>query len=203
MTCERIVLLQVVLNFFQTAFDQLTYNERYKNKWDVFMNLSADSLPVFTPKVISNYFSNELKGINFVTSSSCYTGLLPTRADQFPEKWSKRTHYGRYGKYDISFKEYNGNNENGVMNNVELKIHFGSQWMSLTVPVVEFFAKSMKQPESLPMKFKHELIERKMVMSDETFIPTLIAHHYDFRPTLPKLAENGSLIRKSDMFAIR
>ena len=181
--------------------DQLITNERFKNKWDVFMNLSADSLPVFTPKVLSNYFSNELKGINFVTSNSCFTGLLPTRLSKFPAKWHKRRHYEQGGKFEISFKEYNGDNE--IPNTIELKIHFGSQWMTLTPSVVEFFAVSMKQPESLPMRFKDELLNRNLLMADEVFFPTVIIHHYDFKHTLPKLSENRSLIRKRDMFAIR
>ena len=185
--------------------EQLTFNERFKNKWDVFMNLSADNLPVYTPKVLSNYFSNELEGINFVTSSSCFTGLLPTGIDQFPRRWSKRLHYSVGGKWKISFKQYNGSDDdkNQVSNTIELKIYFGSQWVTLTPPVVAFIAKSMNQTESLPTKFKDELIRRKRIMADETFIPTLIAHHSDFRATFPKLAENGSLLAKSDMFAVR
>lgn len=75
--------------------------------------------------------------------------------------------------------------------------------MTLTPSVVEFFAVSMKQPESLPMRFKDELLNRNLLMADEVFFPTIIIHHYDFKHTLPKLSENRSLIGKRDMFAIR
>jgi hypothetical protein len=218
------------------AMQQLTTNTQFKNKWDVFINLSADSMPVYTPKVLSQYFNypnGPLNGINFVTSSSCATGLLPTNIHYFPKMWHKSRHYKERGTFEITYNtkyddEYKYNHEyknkyndeefdfeadtptrprtkddDGKFETVELNIHFGSQWMVLTPPFVEYIASSMTRHDSLPYQFKEDLIQKERLMADETFIPTLLAHHSTFRNTLPTLLDSGNLESMEEMFDIR
>ncbi len=222
---------------------QLIYNPDLQNKWDVFINLSADSIPVYTPEVLSQYYFNignvgkddkddkdgtvghvghvepgPLHGLNFVTSSSCLTGLRPTNIDYFPEGWHKSGHYLQGGPFEFEIEvpvpstdnnDYDTNNDNNNNNvktkTIELKIHFGSQWMALTPQFVEYIATSMKDPKSLPFRFRGELIRRKKLMSDETFIPTLLANHETFQKTMPRVLDSGELESKSErgFFAIR
>lgn len=42
--------------------------KQYKGRWDVFINLSGDTLPVYTPDRIARLISGPLAGFNFVTS---------------------------------------------------------------------------------------------------------------------------------------
>ena len=183
---------------------QLTTNDKYKNKWDVFINLSADSMPVYKPQILSKYFHGPLQGTNFVTSSSCPTGLLPTNINSFPSWWHKSGHYKEKGHFVITYNDtIEDNGLSLVGETVTLTIHFGSQWMALTSPFVEYIASSMKRPDSLAARFKEELIRRERLMADEVFIPTLLANHFSFKETLPKVSENGSLISMKGMYAIR
>jgi hypothetical protein len=186
--------------------EQLTENPKFKKKWDVFVNLSADSMPVYTPKIISNYFSGPLKGINFVTSSSCPTGLMPTNIDIFPKRWHKSGHYREKGDFEITYNttyENNRREANNEMKTIILVIHFGSQWMSLTPTFVEYIVSSLKHQDSLAYQFKQDLIKKERLMADETFIPTLLAHHPTLKHTLPQLLDDGSLETMEGMTAIR
>jgi hypothetical protein len=72
-----------------------------RGQWDVFINLSGDSLPVYNQDVIGRLFASELKGINFVTSSSCETGFIPTNVYHFPDWWHKRRHYTSHPEGDV------------------------------------------------------------------------------------------------------
>ena len=186
---------------------QLINNPQFKNKWDVFINLSADSMPVFTPKIISQYFKGPLSGINFVTSYSGSTGLLPTSIDIFPKGWHKYRHYKERGEFQITYNKIYDSTEHGDENKntvtTTLTIHFGSQWMSLTPSFVQYIASSMTKPDSLPYQFREELINRQRLMADETFIPTILAHHSRFKKTIPTLKENGDLASMEGMSAIR
>ena len=175
------------------AMEQLTLNPRYKDMWDVFINLSGDSFPVYTPQKLSRMFDPSLEkslyGINFVTSSSCVTGLLPTNILHFPDHWHKRGHYDEAGEFVVSYTEKEG----GEPITTKLTIHFGSQWMTLSPNFVEYIVNELRREGSLANAFKDALIAKKRLMSDETFIPTLLAHHEEFNTTLPKLLPSGRL----------
>ena len=58
----------------------------YAGQWDVYINLSGDTLPVYTQKKIASLFSGPLQDMNFVTSEACETGLRPTPITYFPPK---------------------------------------------------------------------------------------------------------------------
>ena len=75
--------------------------------------------------------------------------------------------------------------------------------MSLTPSFVQYIASSMTKPDSLPYQFREELINRQRLMADETFIPTILAHHSRFKKTIPTLKENGDLASMEGMSAIR
>ena len=208
-----------------SAMQELTTNPKYKNKWDVFINLSADSLPVYKPHILSQYFhvhscnnkkNGPLHNINFVTSSSCPTGLLPTNINRFPKLWHKSGHYLEKGDFVISMasrhcihdnndcKNYNYEEDGNGNYNITLTIHFGSQWMALTPSFVEYIATSMKDVHSIPSQFKRQLIEKERLMADETFIPTLLVNHLNFRETLPIVLKDGTLNSTVEgMLAIR
>lgn len=179
------------------SMTELITNKRFDGFWDVYMNLSADTLAVYTPQVLSDYFDPKsdpnnrrglLHSINFVTSSSCATGLVPTSVDSFPSSWHKRKHYGAHGDFDTAYVDEFGEEKNG-----KLTIHFGSQWMILTTDFVRYIALALQREDSLATVFKKELIYRKVLMTDETFIPTILANHPDFSQTLPKLRKDKSL----------
>jgi len=181
----------------------LTSSPKFEGKWHVFMNLSADSLPIFTPNIISKLFdpsNGPLSGINFVTSSSCVTGLRPTDVTLFPPYWHKRSHYltNPNRPYTIQYVD-----DHGISRQRTLVIYFGSQWMSLTPKFVEYLVLSLAHEHSLASAFRNELIEREKLMPDETFIPTLLANDPIWNSTLPRVANDGSLIQKPDMFHIR
>ena len=63
-------------------------------EWDAFANLSGDALPVVSAHRISRLFAecSPLGNTNFVTSSSCLSGLVPTSVSALPEGLMKRAH---------------------------------------------------------------------------------------------------------------
>jgi len=160
--------------------------DEYDEKWDVFINLSGDSLPVYKPDILAKLFGGPLEGINFVTSSSCETGLLPTPITAFPKNWHKRKHYS--GSMFLNYTDDDGTRHT----NVTLPIFFGSQWMTLTTDWCKYLVEQMQRPDSLACQFRNYLIATKKLMADETFIPTLMMH---VRPdTLPKVGYDYRLI---------
>ena len=159
--------------------------DEYHQKWDVFINLSGDTLPVYRPDRLATLFGGPLAGINFVTSSACETGLLPTPITAFPKKWHKRSHYS--GPMSLNYTDDDGT----LHSNLTLPIFFGSQWMTLQPDWCEYLVHQMQRPDSLPSRFRDYLIATKKLMADETFIPTLIMY---LRPdTVPKVDENYRL----------
>jgi hypothetical protein len=94
--------------------------------------------------------------------------------------WHKRQHYEQHGDFVISYMH------NGVEMTEKLIIHFGSQWMILTPDFVKYLVTSLQDKDSLASKFKAELIARRVLMSDETFIPTLLANHPSYSQTMPR-----------------
>jgi hypothetical protein len=176
--------------------------EEYNEKWDIFINLSGDSLPVYKPDRLAKLFGGPLAGINFITSSACETGLMPTPITAFPKKWHKRSHYSGH-PMSLNYTDDDGT----LHSNVTLTIFFGSQWMSLQPDWCEYIVLQMRRPDSLPSRFRDYLISTKKLMADETFIPTLLMH---LQPeTTPKVDDNYrlSLSQEIDdslkMYAIR
>jgi hypothetical protein len=176
---------------------QFTFDDG--TSWDVFLNLSGDTMPTLTQEVISDLFAKQLKGINFVTSSSCETGLVPTSVYTFPSYWHKRNHYTHHpdGNPILTHREIQPAEEEGnVTEKVqsELTIYFGSQWMALTPKFVDYVVHGLARPDSLASQFKLWLEEHGKLMADETFIPTLLMNVPQFSSTIPPLNdEDGSL----------
>lgn len=173
-----------------------------QDDWDVFINLSGDSLPVYTPLVIGRLFAKELKGINFVTSSSCETGFLPTNVSHFPEWWHKRRHYT--SNPDGDAVEINFVNDNGHNDTISMHIHFGSQWVALLPSFCSYVIQSLARSDSLASRFRDYLIGAGRLMTDETFLPTLLMHAALFNETtLPPVLADGSLATRPEMTALR
>jgi Core-2/I-Branching enzyme len=174
---------------------------RRRDEWDVFINLSGDSFPVYKQNIIGNLFATELKGINFVTSSSCETGLLPTNIDHFPEWWHKRKHYLHHPEGDVPISFINDRFEN---ESITLKIHFGSQWVALQPDFCDYIIRSLENEDSLPSRFRDYLVKMERRMTDETFLPTLLMHVAPFNKTsLPRILSNRSLATRPTMSALR
>ena len=106
---------------------------RFRGEWDIFINLSGDCMPVYNPQVMSELFdpsSGPLRETNFVTSSCCETGLVPTSVMDFPKDWHKRTHYG---EPIIEYVDDDGQDQQTT-----LIVHWGSQWMALQPDFVDY-----------------------------------------------------------------
>lgn len=161
--------------------------EDYGDKWDVFINLSGDTLPVYKPDRLASLFGGPLRGINFITSSACETGLLATPISAFPEKWHKRRHYSQH------HMTLNYTDDDGVdHSNVSLPIYFGSQWMTLQPDWCKYLVEQMKRPFSLACQFRDYLIATKKLMTDETFVPSLLMY---LQPeSTPKVGPNYQLL---------
>ncbi len=189
--------------------NELITNPKFIKQWDVFINVSADTMPVYTPDILSKLFDPDndrgLYNVNFVTSHSCLTGLYPTHWKKFPH-WNKRAYYASDGPYLISYvdrislgvKDTKINEDEYTNEEIKLEsktdnvdIYFGSQWMMLSPTFVEYIATSLSRHDSFPSRLKEEFIRRKVKMTDETFIPTVLMHHSSFRHTLPHVVEHG------------
>jgi len=172
--------------------------------WDVFVNLSGDTLPVISAQRISHLFNpidGPLGNTNFVTSNSCVTGLIPTSIFDFPKGSMKRSHYFQHGiPKTLSYVD----TLSGQWKiNVETPIYFGSQWMALTHDFVEYAIRSMSHPNGLGNVLKETLIETEVLMTDETFFATLLMNS-PFRDTIPKLnTSDKSLLNYPSMQSIR
>jgi hypothetical protein len=174
---------------------------KYKDQWDVFMNLSGDTLPVYTIDVMSRLFDGPLRNTNFVTSSSCETGFLPSSIYIFPEYWHKRRHYTSHPDGDAIITYVD--NTHGAKQTVQLKTYFGSQWMALRPDFCEWIVASLRDPNSLPSKYRDWLVKYQKLMTDETFIPTLLMQVSPFNETLPAVNKDGALKALPSMKAIR
>lgn len=175
------------------AMTELVDNPKFSKHWDNFVNLSGDSMAVYTPQVLSNMLgeSGPLYGYNFVTSSSCLTNMRPTSLKtDVPSYYFKRMHYESDGDFVVRYIDDNGNEKNET-----ITIHIGSQWMILDQDAVKYIVLSLKRNDSFPSKFRDEFIRRGNIMSDETFIPTLLAHHPTLRDSLPDRSLGISAVR--------
>ena len=170
----------------------------YTNKWDVFVNLSGDTLPVYSQNRIAKLFGGPLRGMNFVTSVACETGLIPTSILQFPEKWHKRSHYSHKPPDNLTYVD-----DDGVEHkNVKVDVYFGSQWVSLTPQFCEFLILQLARDDSLASRFRDWLIDTEKLMADETFFTSMLMRY--FPETLPKITDDHFLDDEDiDMYAIR
>jgi len=189
------------------AMDVLVSHPRFRDKWDVFLNLSGDTMPVLTPDVLSELFDPDggpLAGSNYVTSSNCETGFVPTSVWQFPEKWHKRVHYvhspdGDYvGDTIIEHVDLDG-----VARNTTMTTHFGSQWMALTADFVRYLVSELRREESLASMYRDDTIELARLMTDETYIATMLMNVRPYNDTLPELLPGGNLASLPSMYAMR
>ena len=164
---------------------ELAVNE-YENDWDVFINLSGDTLAVYEPQVMAHQL--QALPYNFVTSRSCETGLFPTPVYDFPKVWHKRRHY------TVDETESDAEFVDGASGEkVVVTIHFGSQWVILQRDFVKWIVAQRKDPKSWVAQFAMHLERSGKLMTDETFVPTLLMHapeHY----SLPKVNSLGRLL---------
>jgi hypothetical protein len=191
------------------AMEYLTYHRilnraRGSQSWDVFVNLSGDTLPVVTAARISQLFDPEhgpLGNTNFVTSASCATGLIPTSIFTFPKHTMKRTHY--FQKNIPKTLSYLDLVTGEWQEDVETPIYFGSQWMALTHDFVEYVVRSMIHPNGLGNVLKETFLKTKVQMTDESFFATILMNSPAYNHTLPKLNEDGALERYPSMHSLR
>jgi hypothetical protein len=191
------------------AMEYLTHHRilnraRGSQSWDVFINLSGDTLPVVTAARVSQLFDPKhgpLGNTNFVTSKSCVTGLLPTSIFDFPEHTMKRSHY--FQKNIPKTLSYLDLVTGEWQEDVKTPIYFGSQWMALTRDFVEYVVRSMSHPNGLGNVLKETFLKTKVQMTDESFFATVLMNSPAFNDTLPKLNENGALERYPSMHSLR
>jgi Core-2/I-Branching enzyme len=121
--------------------------------------------------------------------------LLPTPVTFFPAWWHKRKHYTHGGAeptivFDVVTR-------NGGRQPVPLTVHFGSQWVILQRSFVEWLVRDLATTDSLACLYRDYLIDRGYLMTDETFIPSLLMCTDDFAHTLPQTDYNGYLLWKN------
>ena len=152
--------------------------EDYTDQWDVFINLSGDTLPVYTTDVMAELLE-QLSSYNFVTSRSCETDLLPTSVYHFPRFWHKRRHYTGDERDSDPVLSVNADT------NITVKIHFGSQWVILQHDFVRWLVQELHNDLSWPSQLRDYLQASGKLMTDETFIPSVLMHAPQFADTLP------------------
>jgi hypothetical protein len=167
--------------------------EEYTDQWDVFINLAGDNLPVYTADSMAVRL--EQLPYNFVTSSSCETGLLPSSVYLFPSWWHKRAHYTRQDTEPDPV--FNFKTADGIQQEKTLITHFGSQWVILQANFCKWLVQELQRPDSLPRLFRDYLIASGKLMTDETFISTILMHTDEFKETLPRVQDDGELLWKN------
>jgi Core-2/I-Branching enzyme len=166
---------------------EVATSEEYIHEWDVFINLSGDTIPVYTVDTMAHVLRN-LK-YNFVTSRSCETGLLPTNVYTFPKFWHKRRHYTRdeteldpiltFTVTDAGLHTTKSNNDDkyvDLQRQKKIQVHFGSQWVILQHSFVVWLSNRLRDDTSWPSQFRTYLQASNKLMTDETFIPTILMH---------------------------
>jgi len=158
----------------------------YSGAWDVFINLSGDTLPVYKPHVLAERLQQF--PYNFVTSRSCETGLFPTPVYDFPKIWHKRRHYTNDESESApSFLD------GPTGEQVVVTVHFGSQWLVLQHGFVEWIVSQRRDSTSWVSQFGVHLEQANKLMTDETYIPTLLMHAPE-RFALPNVTSSGKLV---------
>jgi len=171
---------------------QLAISREYWQQWDMFVNLSGDTLPVYTPQSMARILG-ALPPYNFVTARSCETNLVPTNVYDFPDHWHKRRHYTNDGRDEPPILHYNDTTvtSNGKVEVLEKEIqveyYFGSQWVVLQPDFVHYVASALQRNDSFPSRYRDHLLEKNKVMTDETFLPTILMHIHPFNTTLPQV----------------
>ncbi|VEU43371.1 unnamed protein product [Pseudo-nitzschia multistriata] len=168
--------------------------------WDVLVNLSGDSLPVYSQDRIARLFGGPLRGTNFVTSIACETGLVPTPILDFPKKWHKRSHYSHHPPTNLEYVDDTGT----IHHDTNVDIYFGSQWVSLTPGFCGFLVGQLARPDSLPSRFRDWLVDTEKLMADETFFTSMLMRY--FPETVPRLGDDGIFLDADpglSMYAIR
>jgi hypothetical protein len=181
---------------------QLAVNH-YAGQWDVFINLSGDTLPVYKTHVMANILQQ--LPYNFVTSSSCETGVRPTNVYLFPKWWHKRAHYTHQDTLDDPYFEYYSDEttttttttKTRVKHNITLQTYFGSQWMILQAEFCTWIVKELEKPKSLPSQYRDYLVSMAFLMTDETFFSSLLEQVELFQHTLPVVNEDQYLLWKN------
>jgi Core-2/I-Branching enzyme len=175
---------------------------QYANQWDIFINLSGDSLPVFTPDRMAERLQELVvdNNYNFVTSRSCETGLRPTSVYEFPTWWHKRAHYTRQETEADPVITYN---DGGAQRSVTVTSYFGSQWIIVQYSFVDWLVQGLQQGDSLVSRYRDYLQQSEKLMTDETFIPSLLMvdaqHNNNFSQTVPQVSEaTGRLVWRND-----
>ena len=162
-----------------------TTHATFVGKWDTFINLSGDSLPVFTPHTLAHSVAG-LSQYNIVTSRSCETGLIPTSVYQFPHHWHKRQHYTNRDRDPPPRIEYT--TADGTPHSTNVTIYFGSQWVVLQAAFVAHLVQELSRPDSFACQFRDYLLDMGKVMTDETFLPTVLMHTSPYNTTtLPQV----------------
>lgn len=179
-----------------------TTHELFVNHWDVFVNLSGDTLPVYTPHTMAHMMGLfQAQNYNFVTSRSCETGLLPTSVYDFPSNWHKRQHYTNQDKDPPPLIRYSPPADaagGGVFLSTKAQflnvtIHFGSQWVVLQRDFVAHLVQELERPDSFPCQFRDYLLRKGKVMTDETFVPTVLMHTAPYNTTtLPRITADNT-----------
>ena len=180
--------------------------EEYDDQWDVWINLSGDTLPVYDANRMAEILAQ--LPYNFVTSRSCETGLLPTSVYDFPTFWHKRRHYTRDEQESdpvIEYREDGNHSAAGAAaaaapewQTQTMITYFGSQWVILQPDFCRWIVQGLKRPDSLPYKYRDYLQTSEKLMSDETFLASLLMNTKRFRHTLPVVdAETGHLVWKN------
>jgi hypothetical protein len=73
--------------------------------------------------------------------------------------------------------------------------HFGSQWVILQAPFCRWLLRQLDDPRSWVSQFRDHLIQSEKLMTDETFIASVLVHAEEFKDTLPRTdGETGELL---------
>jgi len=178
----------------------------FAGQWNVFINLSGDTYPVYTNSVLVDILS--AAPYNFVTSSSCETGLIPTNVYVFPSWWHKRGHYTRndsepdpvfvHRVHGPAMNHVSGHpkqeDAESSFEETTMVTHFGSQWMILQADFCKWLIDALQDEKSLASQYRDYLIDSEKLMTDETFFATLLVHSKEFNSTLPPVDEHGYLL---------
>jgi Core-2/I-Branching enzyme len=163
-------------------------SSQYEQEWDVFINLSGDTMPIYTTNTMATILQN--LSYNFVTSRSCETGLIPTNVYTFPKYWHKRRHYTMDDTEPDPIFTYRKGSDNTIRNKT-IVTHFGSQWIIVQNSFVTWLMEQLQDNDSWPSQYRDYLAESGKLMTDETFIPSVLMHinegNDDIHPNLPKI----------------
>ena len=118
----------------------------------------------------------------------------------FPRWWHKRRHYTSDERDDDPVFEYTSLNTHRQRNKTVIT-HFGSQWVILQRKFVHWLVDQLHDDRSWVSQFWEHLIASEKLMTDETFLPSVLMHAndtgdgvYDFSKSLPATSKDGVLL---------